>query len=38
LKDVRNARKLAGVMVGKRWIGEADIGARLNKLVESYAK
>lgn len=38
LKDVKNARKLAGVMVWKKWISEAEIGESLNRLVESYAK
>ncbi|HEY7545206.1 MAG TPA: amidohydrolase family protein, partial [Blastocatellia bacterium] len=38
LKDVKNVRRLAGVMVRGKWISEAEIGERLNKLAGSNAR
>jgi imidazolonepropionase-like amidohydrolase len=38
LENVANARRIAGVMLRGRWMSQAEIGAMLETLVQSYSR
>jgi hypothetical protein len=33
LKDIANSRRIAGVMLGQRWLGRADLDSMLTALA-----
>jgi imidazolonepropionase-like amidohydrolase len=38
LEDIRNVRRLAGVMIGGRWLPRAEIDRRLEEIARAYAR
>jgi imidazolonepropionase-like amidohydrolase len=38
LEDIRNVRRLAGVMIGGRWVPRAEIDRRLEEIARAYAR